>query len=69
MRVFDVGGRLIKTLLEGTLPTGGYSIPWLGDDAVFAERPFTTSPPFPGLELEPGDPMEHELFPVVFGKN
>ena len=42
---------------------------WLGDDAVFAERPFATSPPFPGLELEPGDPMEHELFPVVVSKS
>ena len=41
---------------------------WLGDDAVFAERPFTTSPPFPELGLEPGDPMEHELFPVVVSK-
>ena len=41
---------------------------WLGDDAVFAERPFTTSPPFPELGLEPGDPMEYELFPVVVSK-
>ena len=38
---------------------------WLGDDAVFAERPFTTSPPFPGLSLRPGAPMAHELFPLV----
>ena len=39
---------------------------WLGDDAVFANRPFTTSPPFPEVDLEPGAPMEHDVFPVVF---
>lgn len=41
---------------------------WLGDDAVYAKRPGTTSPPFPEVEgkLRPGDPMDHELFPVVW---
>jgi len=41
---------------------------WLGDDVVYAKRPGTTSPPFPELEgrLQPGDPMDHELFPVVW---
>jgi len=39
---------------------------WLGDDAVFAERPFPTSPPFPGLRLRVGEPMESELFPIVY---
>jgi ectoine hydroxylase-related dioxygenase (phytanoyl-CoA dioxygenase family) len=41
---------------------------WLGDDAVFATRPTTTSPPFPGLaeQLSPGDPMDHPLFPIVW---
>jgi ectoine hydroxylase-related dioxygenase (phytanoyl-CoA dioxygenase family) len=43
-----------------------FSTRWLGDDAVFATRPFPTSPPFPGLGLKPGEPMEHELFPVVY---
>ena len=43
-----------------------FSTRWLGDDAVFAERPFETSPPFPGLDLSLGEPMEHELFPVVY---
>jgi ectoine hydroxylase-related dioxygenase (phytanoyl-CoA dioxygenase family) len=43
-----------------------FSTRWLGDDAVFATRPFPTSPPFPGLKLKPGEPMEHELFPVVY---
>jgi ectoine hydroxylase-related dioxygenase (phytanoyl-CoA dioxygenase family) len=44
-----------------------FSTRWLGDDAVFATRPFPTSPPFPELNLKPGEPMEHELFPVVYG--
>ena len=38
---------------------------WLGDDAVFATRPWTTSPPFPDLKLKPGEPMHDPLFPVV----
>lgn len=39
---------------------------WLGDDAVFATRPFTTSPPFPDLKLAPGDRMVDDRFPVVW---
>ncbi len=39
---------------------------WLGDDAVFAERPGVTSPPFPGRGLKPGDPMDCDTFPVVW---
>jgi ectoine hydroxylase-related dioxygenase (phytanoyl-CoA dioxygenase family) len=41
---------------------------WLGDDAVFAKRPFEPSPPFPEVSLEPGAPMVHASFPVVFSK-
>jgi ectoine hydroxylase-related dioxygenase (phytanoyl-CoA dioxygenase family) len=42
---------------------------WLGDDAVFAVRPFPTSPPFPELRtLTPGEPLDHALFPVVFSR-
>jgi ectoine hydroxylase-related dioxygenase (phytanoyl-CoA dioxygenase family) len=44
------------------------SIRFLGDDIVHAPRPWTTSPPFPGLadELPPGAPMAHPLFPVLW---
>ena len=44
------------------------SVRFLGDDIVHAPRPWTTSPPFPGLdrELEPGAPMDHPLFPVLW---
>ena len=44
----------------------GFSTRWLGDDAVFASRPWATSPPFPGLSLAPGEPMRHPEFPVVW---
>lgn len=42
---------------------------WLGDDAVFAKRPFEPSPPFHEVELAPGDAMEHDSFPVVYSKS
>jgi ectoine hydroxylase-related dioxygenase (phytanoyl-CoA dioxygenase family) len=44
------------------------SVRFLGDDVVHAPRPWTTSPPFPGLadELAPGAPMEHRLFPILW---
>lgn len=43
-----------------------FSTRWLGDDAVFARRPGKTSPPFEGLDLEPGQPMDRPIFPVVW---
>ena len=45
----------------------GFSSRWLGDDARFATRPWTTSPPFEEIHLNPGDAMEHPAFPVVWG--
>lgn len=44
-----------------------FSVRFLGDDMVHAPRPWTTSPPFPGLEheLAAGAPMEHPLFPLL----
>ncbi len=32
LRIFDVSGRLVKTLLEGHRPTGGHTLTWRGDD-------------------------------------
>lgn len=51
-----------------THPRRALSLRFLGDDAVHAPRPWTTSPPFPGLddELAAGAPMAHPLFPVVW---
>ena len=44
----------------------GFSTRWLGDDARFALRPWQTSPPYPQVKLNPGDPMDHAVFPVIW---
>lgn len=46
-----------------------FSVRLLGDDMTHAPRTWTTSPPFPGLdrELPAGAPMEHPLFPLLYG--
>ena len=41
------------------------SLRWVGDDAVWAERPWQVSPPFDPDGLRPGDPLDDERFPVV----
>ena len=46
----------------------GFSTRWMGDDAVFATRPWATSPPFPGLGLKPGDAMRRPEFPLVWSR-
>jgi ectoine hydroxylase-related dioxygenase (phytanoyl-CoA dioxygenase family) len=44
-----------------------FSLRFLGDDMVHAPRTWVTSPNFDGLDLQipPGAPMEHELFPML----
>lgn len=44
-----------------------FSSRWLGDDCRWARRDGPTSPPFPGVTLKPGDPMDAPEFPLVFG--
>ena len=44
----------------------GFSTRWLGDDARFTHRPWKTSPPFDEVDLDPGDTMNHPLFPVAW---
>jgi ectoine hydroxylase-related dioxygenase (phytanoyl-CoA dioxygenase family) len=39
---------------------------WVGDDASFAERGGTTSPPFPDLGLRHGDALDAPEFPIIF---
>ena len=51
---------------EGGARRRGFSTRWLGDDARFAERHGLTSPPFPGIGLEDGEPMREDWFPVVW---
>lgn len=43
-----------------------FSSRWTGDDAVYAERGGKTSPPFPGLNLKPGEPLAAPEFPLVW---
>ena len=54
----------------GTAGTGvqlrrAVSFRYVGDDAVFATRPWTTSPPLEGNGLQPGDALDDPRFPVV----
>jgi ectoine hydroxylase-related dioxygenase (phytanoyl-CoA dioxygenase family) len=44
------------------------SVRFLGDDMVHAPRPWTTSPPFPGLEAElpAGAEMDNPRFPILW---
>lgn len=44
------------------------SVRWVGDDAVFADRPGKTSPAFPDLKYKVGSRFEGEDFPVLFPK-
>jgi len=39
---------------------------WMGDDAMFAERPGKVRPYFEGHGLKPGDPMDCDYFPRVW---
>ena len=42
---------------------------WLGDDVTFCERPIKSSPPFPDINLNPGEPMREDWFPVLWRRN
>lgn len=47
-------------------PRRVFSSRWVGDDAVFVDRGGRTSPPFPGLQLSHGQPLDAPEFPVVY---
>lgn len=42
---------------------------FLGERMRFSARPGEKSPPFPTLALEPGAPLSHELFPIVWRRD
>ncbi|MFN3955290.1 MAG: phytanoyl-CoA dioxygenase family protein [Pararhodobacter sp.] len=42
-----------------------FSLRLLGDDARYVERPGRTSPPFPGHEMQPGQRLREDWFPVL----
>jgi ectoine hydroxylase-related dioxygenase (phytanoyl-CoA dioxygenase family) len=55
--------------VEATSRRRVFSVRFLGDDMVHAPRAWKTSPEFPGLAetLAAGAPMEHPLFPLLWG--
>jgi ectoine hydroxylase-related dioxygenase (phytanoyl-CoA dioxygenase family) len=51
---------------NSTVPRRVFSARWMGSDARFVRRKGRTSPPFPGLHLEHGAPLDAAEFPVVY---
>jgi ectoine hydroxylase-related dioxygenase (phytanoyl-CoA dioxygenase family) len=51
---------------NSTVPRRVFSARWVGSDARFVRRKGRTSPPFPGLKLEDGAPLDAAEFPVVY---
>ncbi len=43
-----------------------FSTRWLGDDVRYCERPGETSPPYPDIDLESGERMREDWFPVLW---
>ncbi|KMW57947.1 Phytanoyl-CoA dioxygenase [Candidatus Rhodobacter oscarellae] len=45
-----------------------FSVRFVGDDARYVERPGPTSPPFPGHNMQSGDRLREDWFPVIFDR-
>ena len=45
-----------------------FSMRFLGDDVRYLDRGGETSPPFAGINLNPGDSMRADWFPVVWSR-
>jgi len=43
-----------------------FSLRLVGDDARYVERQGSTSPPFPGHDMKPGERLREDWFPVIF---
>ena len=43
-----------------------FSVRLVGDDARYVERPGPTSPPFPGHDMQAGQKLREDWFPVIF---
>lgn len=46
-----------------------FSIRWLGDDVTYCMRAGETSPPYPGIDLQSGDLMREDWFPVIWRRS
>ncbi|WP_170416894.1 phytanoyl-CoA dioxygenase family protein [Ruegeria atlantica] len=42
-----------------------FSLRLVGDDARYVERPGRTSPPFPGHDMDPGQRLREDWFPIL----
>lgn len=42
-----------------------FSLRLVGDDARYVQRPGRTSPPFPGHDMQPGQRLREDWFPVI----
>ena len=42
-----------------------FSLRLVGDDARYVERPGRTSPPYPGHQMQPGQVLREDWFPVL----
>lgn len=42
-----------------------FSLRLVGDDAAYVERPGRTSPPYPGHDMQPGQRLREDWFPVL----
>jgi ectoine hydroxylase-related dioxygenase (phytanoyl-CoA dioxygenase family) len=45
-----------------------FSTRWMGDDVTYCVRAGETSPPFPGINLNHGDAMREDWFPVIWSR-
>ena len=43
-----------------------FSMRWVGDDAVYTQRPGPTSPPFTGHEMKAGQKLRQDWFPILW---
>ncbi len=43
------------------------SLRWVGDDARYVDRPGRTSPPFPGHQMQAGQRLRSDWFPIIHG--
>ncbi|HVI92164.1 MAG TPA: phytanoyl-CoA dioxygenase family protein, partial [Dongiaceae bacterium] len=51
---------------EGANRRRAFSARFLGDDAVYIQRPGRTSPPFPGIDQQDGEKLREDWFPTVW---
>lgn len=45
------------------------SLRWVGDDAVYVERPGRTSPPYPGHDMKNGQKLREDWFPTIWRRS